>query len=128
MARRRENFSRLREALLPVADKLILPEACPGSSPSWFGFLLTCCEGVSREAVLAHLEGKGIQTRMLFSGNLICHPCFDGMRESGNGYRVVGDLAITNTVMARTFWVGVYPGMSDDMIDYMADSIKEAVR
>ena len=128
VARRRENFSRLREALLPVADKLILPEACPGSSPSWFGFLLTCCEGVSREVVLAHLEGKGIQTRMLFSGNLICHPCFDGMRESGNGYRVVGDLAITNTVMARTFWVGVYPGMSDDMIDYMADSIKEAVR
>ena len=125
--RRRANFERLYKALLPVADKLILPEACPNSTPSWFGFLLTCREGVSREAVLAHLEKRGIQTRMLFSGNLICHPCFDTMRASGTGYRVVGDLTNTDTVMDRTFWVGVYPGMSDEMIDYIASAIKEAV-
>ena len=128
VARRQENFARLRAALLPVADKLILPEACPNATPSWFGFLLTCREGVSREAVLAHLEAKGIQTRMLFSGNLIKHPCFDGMRRAGSGYRVVGDLALTDTVMSRTFWVGVYPGMTDDMIDYMANAIIEAVQ
>ena len=128
VARRRENFARLRAALLPVADKLILPEACPNATPSWFGFLLTCRKGVSREAVLAHLEAKGIQTRMLFSGNLIKHPCFDGMRRAGSGYRVVGDLALTDTVMENTFWVGVYPGMTDDMIDYMANAIIEAVQ
>ena len=109
------------------ADKLILPEPCPHSTPSWFGFLLTCREGVSRETVLAHLEKRGIQTRMLFSGNLICHPCFDAMRASGTGYRVVGELANTDTVMNRTFWVGVYPGMSDEMIDHIARAIKEAV-
>ena len=127
VAKRRENYDRLRAALLPVADRLILPEACPHSTPSPFGFLLTCREGVSRESVLSHLEGKGIQTRMLFSGNLICHPCFDGMRESGNGYRTVGDLPVTNTVMTDTFWVGIYPGMSGEAIDYIAEAIKEAV-
>lgn len=128
VARRQENFARLHAALLPVADKLILPEACPNATPSWFGFLITCREGVSREAVLSHLEGKGIQTRMLFSGNLIKHPCFDGMRRSKSGYRVVGDLSVTDTVMLRTFWVGVYPGMTNDMIDYMANAIIEAVQ
>ncbi len=127
VARRRANFNRLHQALLPVADKLILPEPCPHSTPSWFGFLLTCREGVSREAVLTHLEKRGIQTRMLFSGNLVCHPCFDAMRASGTGYRVVGELQNTDTVMNRTFWVGVYPGMSDEMIDHIARAIKEAV-
>ncbi len=128
VARRRENFERLRAALVPVADKLILPEACPNAAPSWFGFVLTCREGVSRERVLSHLESKKIQTRMLFSGNLIKHPCFDEMRRAGSGYRVIGDLPVTNTIMERTFWVGVYPGMSDGMIDYVADAIKEAVK
>lgn len=128
VARRQENFNRLRAALAPVADKLILPEACPNATPSWFGFLITCREGVSREAVLSHLEGRGIQTRMLFSGNLIKHPCFDNMRRAGGGYRVIGDLAVTDTVMENTFWVGVYPGMTDDMIDYMANAIIEAVQ
>ena len=128
VARRRHNFARLRAALLPVADKLILPEACPGSNPSWFGFLMTCREGVEREKVVSYIEKHGVQTRMLFSGNMVKHPCFDEMRKSGQGYRVVGDLAVTDTVMTRTFWVGVYPGMSDDMIDYMAKVIIEAVQ
>lgn len=74
------------------------------------------------------MESKGIQTRMLFAGNLTRHPCFDQMRESGEGYRVVGNLAVTDRIMKDTFWVGVYPGMTDQMIDYMAKTIKEAVR
>ncbi len=125
--RRRHNFARLRKALEPVSDKLILPEACEGSDPSWFGFLLTCREGVDREKVVPYIESKGVQTRMLFAGNLTKHPCFDEMRASGKGYRVVGDLSVTDRVMTSTFWVGVYPGMTDEMIDYMAKTIIEAL-
>ena len=125
--RRRHNFDRLRKALEPVADKLILPEACPNSNPSWFGFLMTCRPGVDRERVVNYVENHGVQTRMLFSGNLIKHPCFDEMRKSGEGYRVVGELTNTDTIMTDTFWVGVYPGMTDEMIDYMAKVIIEAV-
>lgn len=127
VARRRQNFKRLRAALEPVADKLILPVACENADPSWFGFLLTCREGVSRERVVSYVEEHGVQTRMLFSGNLIKHPCFDEMRRSGTGYRVIGDLKVTDEIMERTFWVGVYPGMTDEMIDYMARIITEAV-
>lgn len=127
VARRRHNFARLHAALAPLSDKLILPEACPHSNPSWFGFLLTCREGVSREKVVSYIESHGVQTRMLFSGNLIKHPCFDEMRKTGTGYRVIGDLATTDTIMRDTFWVGVYPGMTDEMIDYMAKIITEAV-
>ena len=125
--RRRHNFARLKAALAPVADKLELPEACAGSNPSWFGFLLTCREGVDREKVVPYIESKGVQTRMLFAGNLTKHPCFDEMRASGKGYRVVGDLSVTDRVMNSTFWVGVYPGMTDEMIDYMAKTIIEAI-
>ncbi len=125
--RRRENFSRLHKALLLVADKLILPVPCENSRPSWFGFLLTCQNGVSRRDVVRYVEGKGVQTRMLFAGNLIKHPCFDEMRKTGQGYRVIGDLAQTDKIMRDTFWVGVYPGMTDEMIDYMAKTIIEAV-
>jgi CDP-6-deoxy-D-xylo-4-hexulose-3-dehydrase len=126
--RRKENFARLKAGLLDCQDKLILPEACPGSDPSWFGFLITCKEGTDRNQVVQYVESKGIQTRMLFAGNLTRHPCFDQMRESGEGYRVVGNLAVTDRIMKDTFWVGVYPGMTDQMIDYMAKTIKEAVR
>ena len=126
--RRRHNFDRLKAALQPVADKLILPEAAPNSRPSWFGFLLTCKDGVDRNHVVPFIEGKGVQTRMLFAGNLIKHPCFDQLRKSGQGYRVVGDLANTDLIMNHTFWVGVYPGMTDEMIDYMASVVIEAVR
>ena len=125
--RRRHNFDRLKAALAPVADKLILPEACPNSNPSWFGFLITCTEGVDREKVVGYVEGHGVQTRMLFAGNLTKHPCFDEMRKAGEGYRIVGTLENTDTIMSRTFWVGVYPGMTDEMIDYMAKTIIEAV-
>ena len=125
--RRRVNYKRLRAALECVEDKLILPEACPGSDPSWFGFLLTCREGVDREVVVPYIESKGVQTRMLFAGNLTKHPCFDEMRREGRGYRVIGDLATTDRIMTSTFWVGVYPGMTDEMIDYMAKTIIEAV-
>lgn len=125
--RRRHNFDRLKTALAGTEDRLILPEACPGSRPSWFGFLITCKEGVDRNALVQYVEKKGVQTRMLFAGNLIKHPCFDQMRESKTGYRVVGDLAVTDRIMRDTFWIGVYPGMTDEMIDYMAETIKEAL-
>lgn len=126
--RRRHNFERLRKALVSVEDKLILPVACPDSNPSWFGFLITCKEGVDRNKIVQYVENHGVQTRMLFAGNLIKHPCFDEMRKSGEGYRVVGELTNTDRIMKDTFWVGVYPGMTDEMIDYMARTIKEAVK
>lgn len=125
--RRIHNFDRLKDALKETEDKLILPVACENSRPSWFGFLITCKEGLSRNKVVQHVESKGIQTRMLFAGNLIKHPCFDEMRAENKGFRVVGNLANTNKIMNDTFWVGVYPGMSDEMIDYMAQVIKEAI-
>ncbi len=125
--RRRHNFARLKAALAPVADKLILPEPVAGSNPSWFGFLITCREGIDREKVVSYIESHGVQTRMLFAGNLTKHPCFDEMRASGEGYRIVGTLENTDKVMTHTFWVGVYPGMTDEMIDYMAKTIIEAV-
>lgn len=124
--RRIHNFNRLKEALNGMEDKLILPEACPNSTPSWFGFLITCKEGVSRNQVVQYVEAKGVQTRMLFAGNIIKHPCFDRLRAEKTGYRVVGDLTNTDRIMNDTFWVGVYPGMTDEMIDYMAKVIREA--
>lgn len=126
--RRRHNFARMLAGLQDVKDKLILPVPCENSSPSWFGFLLTCGEGVDREKVVRYLEAKGIQTRMLFAGNLIKHPCFNQLRASDNGYRVAGNLANTDRIMNDTFWVGVYPGMTDEKIDYMVKSVKEAVK
>ena len=111
-----------------MEDKLILPEACEHSNPSWFGFLITCREGVDRSRVVSYIEEHGIQTRMLFAGNLTKHPCFDQMRASKEGYRIIGDLANTDRIMKDSFWVGVYPGMTDTMIDYMAQIIREAVQ
>lgn len=126
--RRRHNFERLYNALTDLQDKFILPEACPNSKPSWFGFLLTCREDVDRVKVVKYLEEHGVQTRNLFAGNLIKHPCFDEMRKTGKGYRVIGSLENTDRIMRDTFWIGVYPGMTDEKIDYMAKIIKEAVR
>lgn len=131
--RRRHNFDRLKTRLLQasavrVEDKLILPVACEHSNPSWFGFLITCKEGVSRNKVVSYMEEHGIQTRMLFAGNLIKHPCFDEMRATGEGYRVVGSLTNTDRIMEDTFWIGVYPGMTDEMIDYMADTLIAALQ
>ena len=125
--RRKENFKRLRAALSPAEDKLILPEPCENADPSWFGFLLTCREGVAREKLVRFIEQKGVQTRMLFAGNLTKHPCFDELRESGEGHRIVGELRETDRIMRDTFWVGVYPGMTPEMIDYMASVILEGL-
>lgn len=122
---RKKNWKYLREKLDDLKDKFILPEATENSDPSWFGFLLTVREdaGFSREKIVNHLESKGIQTRMLFAGNMVKHPCFDEMRRNGKGYRVVGDLENTDVIMNRTFWVGVYPGMTGEMIDYVINKI-----
>lgn len=125
--RRRHNFDRLWEGLKDCQDKLILPEAAPGSRPSWFGFMMTVKEGVDRVKVVKYIEDHGVQTRNLFAGNLTKHPCFDELRESGEGYRIVGELTNTDRIMNDTFWIGVYPGMTDEMIDYMIKTIKEAL-
>ena len=126
--RRRHNFERMRAALEDVQDKFILPVSCPHSKPSWFGFLLTCREGVDKVAVTRFVEAHGVQTRALFAGNLIKHPCFNEMRASGKGYRVVGELTNTDRIMRDTFWVGLYPGMTDEKIDYIAKVIKDSVK
>lgn len=125
--RRRYNFEKLKKLLEVVSDKIILPEACHDSNPSWFGFLITCKEGIDKSKVVQYVESKGVQTRMLFAGNLTLQPCFNEMREKQEGYRVVGELTNTNKIMEKTFWIGVYPGMTDEMIEYMAKTIIEAV-
>lgn len=122
------HFKRLKKALTPVENAYILPVATKDSVPSWFGFLITCREGFDRTRVVDYVESKGVQTRMLFAGNMIKHPCFDEMREIGYGYRVVGELNVTNRIMNDTFWVGVYPGMTEEKIDYMAKVLIEAVQ
>lgn len=125
--RRRHNFEYLKALLTGTEDKFILPRACENSTPSWFGFLITCREGTSRNRVVQYVEEKGIQTRMLFAGNLIKHPCFDEMRLSGSGYRVVGGLENTDRIMKDSFWIGVYPGMTDEMLDYMGKILLESI-
>lgn len=126
--RRRHNWDKLRSALAPLEDRLILPEAAPNSVPSWFGFLISLRPGQTpdRRQVVQFIEEHNVQTRLLFSGNLIRHPCFDQMRD-GDGYRVAGGLENTDFITENTFWVGVYPGMTDEMIDYMAEIIRQAV-
>ncbi len=123
---RKKNWTLLRDGLAGLGDKFILPEATENSDPSWFGFLLTVRKGsgFTRDKIVNHLESKGIQTRMLFAGNLIKHPCFDEMRREGKGYRVVGTLDNTDNIMNDTFWVGVYPGMSEEMVDYMVEVVR----
>lgn len=126
--KRKKNWNRLHQALEGIQNKIILPEAAENSIPSWFGFLISVrpeC-GIERNQVTKYIEEHNIQTRLLFSGNLIKHPCFDQIRES-EAYRVVGDLNNTDFIMNQTFWVGVYPGMTETMIDYMAKIIMEAV-
>lgn len=128
--RRRHNFNRLKEILETkgAEERLILPQAEKNSSPSWFGFLMTCREGTDRKRVVPYIESKGVQTRMLFAGNLTKHPCFDEMRQSSTGYRIVENLSNTDRIMRDSFWVGVYPGMTDGMIEYMGETIAEAVK
>lgn len=126
--RRRYNFNRLYEGLSCLKDKLILPQPCPNSKPSWFGFLITCKPGVNRNKLVTYIERNGIQTRTLFAGNLIKHPCFDELRKNKQGYRVIGNLKNTDRIMNDTFWIGVYPGMTDEKIDYMIKVIKDYLK
>ena len=125
---RRHNWSKLRAILEPMADKLILPEPAENSEPSWFGFMISAKpeSGLDRNKITRYVEEHNVQTRLLFSGNLIKHPCFNQIRETDQ-YRVVDNLKNTDFIMNNTFWIGVYPGMTDEMIDYMAKVIKEAV-
>lgn len=125
---RKKNFAYLSDKLSVAGDKLILPEACKNADPSWFGYLITCRDGVDKNQIVQYLEEKGVQTRMLFAGNLIKQPCFDEMRKTGLGYRVVGELKETDRIMENSFWIGVYPGMTEAMLDYMAEQIIVAVK
>ena len=121
--RRKYNFNRLKEGLSCLEDKLILPEAERNSDPSWFGFMITV-KDVDKSDLVQYLENKGVQTRMLFAGNILKQPCFDEIRNDETKYRVVGDLKTTDEIMNNTFWIGVYPGMTDDKLDYMIETIK----
>ena len=129
--RRRHNWERLYAILAdsPVADRFLLPQAAANSRPSWFGFLLSVRPqtGPDRNEIVQRIEQHNIQTRLLFSGNLLRHPCFDSLRGT-DAYRVVGDLSHTDFIMNQTFWVGVYPGMTDEMVDYMGQVIIEAAQ
>lgn len=127
---RNRNWSLLREGLADLEERLILPEATAYSRPSWFGFLLTVRpeSGLSRDGMVRFLESQGVQTRMLFAGNFLRQPCFDEMRSSGQGFRVIGDLRCTDTIMNHTFWVGVYPGLSEAMITHMIATLKKAAQ
>lgn len=127
--RRRHNWARLRDALMPVSDRLILPEAQEDSKPSWFGFLLSVRpeSGLCRNQITKYIENCNVQTRLLFSGNLIRQPAFDGIRGT-KACRIAGNLKNTDFVMNNSFWVGVYPGMDDAMADDMAEIITKAVR
>lgn len=127
--KRRNNWKTMYERLSELEDKLMLPYHEPEANPSWFGFSMTIRpeSGLEREAMVRYIESKGVQTRLLFSGNLICHPCFDHIRGT-DAYRVSGDLINTDLAMHNTFWVGIYPGMTEEMIDYSAQTIIEAVK
>lgn len=127
---RKKNWKLIRDGLASLDDQLILPEPTKNSDPSWFGFLLTVrnTRGFARGKIIDYLEKNGIQTRMLFAGNLLKHPCFDEMRTKKEGYRVIGDLNNTNRIMEHSFWLGVYPGMTEGMIGFVVDKLRECIR
>lgn len=125
--KRRENFAFLKEALAFSQDSLILPKATENADPCWFGFLITCREGVARDKIVRQLESDGIQTRMLFAGNLTRHPCLTADEKVRQQIRIVGDLTNTDAIMNRSFWIGVYPGMTEEMLSDMAASVKRAL-
>jgi CDP-6-deoxy-D-xylo-4-hexulose-3-dehydrase len=129
IAARKRNWALFKTAFSDLEDIFILPEAEKNSDPSWFGFILTVRNGVpvTRDKVVRHLESRRIQTRMLFAGNIIKHPCFDAMRSYGHGYRVVGSMVNTDLIMNNSLWLGVYPGMTEDMATYVIDTVRSAV-
>jgi CDP-4-dehydro-6-deoxyglucose reductase, E1 len=121
---RRRNFRLLYEGLKELEDVFVLPEATLGSNPSWFGFPLALRPGSQfrREGVIRYLEGRKIATRLLFGGNLVRQPAY-----SGADFRVVGALENSDFVMNNVFWVGVYPGLTDLMLDYIVESLRQMV-
>ena len=125
--KRRRNFAFLKKALAGCGDRLILPEAAENADPCWFGFLIFTKDGIRREDIVSHLEECGVQTRMLFAGNLTKHPCFVDDPRARELCRIPGSLENTDRVMNDAFWIGVYPGMTEEMLAYMAEKIKEAV-
>ena len=124
---RQENFRYLKENLKDLENKIILPEPEENSHPSWFGFMMTCQDEINRNQVVQYLEQHHIQTRNLFAGNIIKHPCFDAIRGDDTKYRVIGDLKNTERIMNQSFWIGVYPGMTKPKLDYMIKILKEAL-
>lgn len=123
---RQNNFLALEEYLQPYADQLVLPQACPNAQPSWFGYLITCREGINRNRVTQYLEDHGIQTRTLFAGNILRHPCAQELKGTDR-YRVASSLENTDRVLNQSFWVGVYPGLSPQQLTRMADTIIAAL-
>jgi CDP-6-deoxy-D-xylo-4-hexulose-3-dehydrase len=124
IAARRHNWARLRAGLADLEDRLILPEPSKHSEPSWFGFALTLRPGfpLERADVVGAIEGRRVGTRLLFGGNLLRQPAYLGLP-----HRVVGTLDNAEVITDRTFWIGVYPGLTDDKIDYMIKVVREAV-
>lgn len=120
ISKRKHNFAFLMQALKPLEELLILPEATPGSDPSWFGFPITLRDGarVTRNELVQKLEERRIGTRLLFAGNILRQPAYKHI-----AHRVVGDLTNTDTIMHNTFWIGVYPGLTEEMLQYVADTI-----
>ncbi|MDD3138132.1 MAG: lipopolysaccharide biosynthesis protein RfbH [Lachnospiraceae bacterium] len=125
ISKRQYNFNFLYERINDLENEIILPEPLENTSPSWFGFLITCRKEGIRNEIVQYLEDSGIQTRMLFAGNLIKHPCFDEIRENHDLYKIVGDLSNTEYVTRNTFWVGVYPGMTERMLEYISIRVHE---
>jgi len=122
-----KNHRKIYERLKDYANLLILPKAQKNSIPSWFGFLITLkdvCK-ITRNEIMQKLEEKQIQTRLLFAGNIIRQPVFNKMREYNSGYRVIGELKNTDKVMNDSFWIGVYPGMTDEMVNFIIEKISE---
>ena len=132
--KRRENFNTLYKLLeeAGMEEYFILPKATKDTKPSWFAFILTLNDsakekGLTREKVVRYIESKNVQTRMLFAGNIVKQPCFNDLRNDKESYRVIGDLKNTDKIMNDTFLVGVYPGLTEDRIKYMAKVIIESV-
>lgn len=127
---RRKNWKLLRDGLADLADTFILPEPTNNTVPSWFGFLITVRDKstFTRDDIVNHLENSKIQTRMLFAGNLLKHPCFDELKSRNQGYRIVGKLTNTDLIMNQAFWVGVYPGMTEAMLAYIVQLVRAFVK
>jgi CDP-6-deoxy-D-xylo-4-hexulose-3-dehydrase len=122
VAKRRQNFAYLHNGLQDLQDVLLLPEAAPNSEPSWFGFLLSVKENApfTRNELVQHLEEKRIGSRLLFGGNMVRQPAY-----KDSTYRVIGDLKNTDYVMENTFWIGLYPGLTEEMLDYVISVIHQ---